>query len=80
MGKSAIEKANYYSDTRVKLAASKTADSFINDIHIITMSGNNCMTTKTSDKIDGFYKDLLSEIQEMLSPMRCRRVRRWDIL
>ena len=65
MGKSAIEKANYYSDTRVKLAASKTADSFINDIHIITMSGNNCMTTKTSDKIDGFYKDLLSEIQEM---------------
>lgn len=65
MGKSAIEKANYYSDTRVKLAASQTADSFINDIHIITMSGNNCMTTKTSDKIDGFYKDFLSEIQEM---------------
>ncbi len=65
MGKSAIEKANYYSDTRVKLAASQTADSFINDIHVITMSGNSCLTTKTADKVDGFYKDLLSEIQEM---------------
>ena len=65
MGKSAIEKANYYSDTRVKLAASQMADSFINDIHVITMPGNNCLTTKTADKIDGFYKDLLSEIQEM---------------
>lgn len=65
MGKSAIEKANYYSDTRVKLAASQMADSFINDIHVITMPGNNCLTTKTADKIDGFYKDLLAEIQEM---------------
>ncbi len=65
MGKSAIEKANYYSDTRVKLAASQTADSFIKDIHVITMSGNNCLTTRTSDKIDGFYKELLSEIQKM---------------
>lgn len=64
-GKSAVEKANYYSDTRVKLAASQTADSFIKDIHIVTMPGNNCLTTKTADKIDGFYKDVLAEIQEM---------------
>ena len=65
VGKSAVEKANYYSDTRVKLAASQTADSFIDDIHIITMAGNNCITTKTSDKIDGFYRDMVTEIQEM---------------
>lgn len=65
VGKSAVEKANYYSDTRVKLAASQTANSFIDDIHIITMAGNNCITTKTSDKIDGFYRDMVTEIQEM---------------
>jgi len=45
IGKSAIEKANYYSDTRVKLMASQTADSFISNIHIVTMPGNNCLTT-----------------------------------
>ncbi len=67
VGKSAVEKANYYSDTRVKLAASQTANSFIDDIHIITMAGNNCITTKTSDKIDGFYRDMVTEIQEMSS-------------
>ena len=65
VGKSAVEKANYYGDTRVKLAASQTANSFIDDIHIITMAGNNCITTKTSDKIDGFYRDMVTEIQEM---------------
>ncbi len=67
VGKSAVEKANYYGDTRVKLAASQTANSFIDDIHIITMAGNNCITTKTSDKIDGFYRDMVTEIQEMSS-------------
>ena len=75
VGKSAVEKANYYSDTRVKLAASQTADSFIDDIHIITMPGNNCITTKTSDKIDGFYRDMVTEIREM-SP-DASNVRKW---
>ncbi len=75
VGKSAVEKANYYGDTRVKLAASQTADSFIDDIHIITMAGNNCITTKTSDKIDGFYRDMVAEIQEM-SP-DASNVRKW---
>ena len=75
VGKSAVEKANYYSDTRVKLAASQTANSFIDDIHIITMAGNNCITTKTSDKIDGFYRDMVTEIREM-SP-DASNVRKW---
>ena len=62
-----MDKANFYTDTRVKLMASQTADSFINDIYVITMPGNNCLTTRTLDKKDGFYKDLLAEIQEMSS-------------
>ena len=66
-GQSAMDKANFYTDTRVKLMASQTADSFINDIYVITMPGNNCLTTRTLDKKDGFYKDLLAEIQEMSS-------------
>lgn len=66
-GQSAMDKTNFYTDTRVKLMASQTADSFINDIYVITMSGNNCLTTRTLDKKDGFYKDLLAEIQEMSS-------------
>ena len=64
IGKSAIEKANYYSDTRVKLMASQTADSFISNIHIVTMPGNNCLTTSTADKIDGFYRDYVAEVEE----------------
>lgn len=64
IGKSAIEKANYYSDTRVKLMASQTADSFISNIHIVTMPGNNCLTTTTADKIDGFYRDYVAEVEE----------------
>lgn len=66
-GQSAMDKTNFYTDTRVKLMASQTADSFINDIYVITMPGNNCLTTRTLDKKDGFYKDLLAEIQEMSS-------------
>ena len=66
-GQSAMDKTNFYTDTRVKLMASQTADSFINDIYGITMPGNNCLTTRTLDKKDGFYKDLLAEIQEMSS-------------
>ena len=66
-GQSAMDKTNFYTDTRVKLMASQTADSFINDIYDITMPGNNCLTTRTLDKKDGFYKDLLAEIQEMSS-------------
>lgn len=64
VGKSAIEKANYYSDARVKLMASQTADSFISNIHIVTMPGNNCLTTATADKIDGFYRDYVAEVEE----------------
>ena len=66
-GQSAMDKTNFYTDTRVKLMDSQTADSFINDIYVITMPGNNCLTTRTLDKKDGFYKDLLAEIQEMSS-------------
>ena len=66
-GQSAMDKTNFYTDTRVKLMASQTADSFINDIYVITMPGNNCLTTRTLDKKDGLYKDLLAEIQEMSS-------------
>ena len=66
-GQSAMDKTNFYTDARVKLMASQTADSFINDIYVITMPGNNCLTTRTLDKKDGFYKDLLAEIQEMSS-------------
>lgn len=55
--------ASYYSDTRVKLAATRTADSFINDIHIIAMSGVNCLTTKSEARTEGFYEDFLAEVQ-----------------
>ena len=64
-GETALEKANYYTDTRVKLMAAQMADSFISNIHFITMPGNNCMTTATATKIDGFYKDYLAEVKEM---------------
>lgn len=64
-GQSAIDKSNYISDVKVKLMASQTANEFISDIHLIPMAGNSCITTATSDKPDGYYKDYLAEIQDM---------------
>lgn len=66
-GQTAVEKANYVSDVKVKLLASQTTNDFISHIHLIPMAGNSCITTATSDKPDGYYKDYLAEVQG-LSP------------
>ena len=61
-GKSAVEKANFQSDTRVTLMAAQTSNPFVNNIHIIPKAGNVIITSATADKYDGIYDSYCEEM------------------
>ena len=63
LGDDEIEKASFINNTRLTLKASKSANKFISDIHFIPLSGVQVITTGTTQTVDGFYKDLVAEVE-----------------
>lgn len=63
-GKSASEKTNYMSDTRILLLASRKANPFIGNVHIIPKAGNQIITSLNAEHYDGIYDDYYNEILE----------------
>ncbi|MGN0377887.1 MAG: methyl-accepting chemotaxis protein [Suilimivivens sp.] len=61
-GKSAVEKSNFLSDTRVTLLASQTSNPFISNIHIIPKEGIQIISSASSDRYDGFYDAYCEEM------------------
>lgn len=60
---------NVRSNISNNLITKKLANDFIEEIHIIPMSGVNCMTSASLENakvVDGFYKELLEEKQEVI--------------
>lgn len=74
-GKSASEKTNYTSDTRVLLLASQKANPFISNVHIIPKTGNDIISSATSDHYDGIYDDYHNEMLSLA--VDGRTVPRW---
>lgn len=46
------------------IQASQSANSFISDIHIVTKSGINLLSTATSSKVDGVYEDYQASVSD----------------
>lgn len=74
-GKSAAEKTNYTSDTRVLLLASQKANPFISNVHIIPKAGNDIISSATSDHYDGIYDDYHNEMLSLAPDGR--NIPRW---
>ena len=74
-GKSATEKTNYTSDTRVLLLASQKANPFISNVHIIPKAGNDIISSATSDHYDGIYDDYHNEMLSLAADGR--NIPRW---
>lgn len=53
------EKMNVIANTRTAIMASQSANKFIGNIHIITKSGIDMITTQSSVSKDGFYEEYL---------------------
>lgn len=63
-GKKEVEKGKYYADERVVLMSSQSTNPFIKDIHIITKSAYNMLSTAVQDKIPGVYDEYIEEIKK----------------
>lgn len=74
-GKSATEKTNFTSDTRVLLLASQKANPFISNVHIIPKTGNDIISSATSDHYDGIYDDYHNEMLSL--SVDGRNIPRW---
>lgn len=74
-GKSASEKTNFTSDTRVLLLASQKANPFISNVHIIPKTGNDIISSATSDHYDGIYDDYHNEMMSLA--VDGRTIPRW---
>lgn len=61
-GKSAVEKSNFLSDTRVTLLASQTSNPFVSNIHIIPKEGIQIISSASSDRYDGMYDAYCEEM------------------
>ncbi|MCR5684155.1 MAG: methyl-accepting chemotaxis protein [Lachnospiraceae bacterium] len=59
-----VEKTNYYKNQRVSMMSTQISNNFIRDIHIITKSAYNMMTTVTADKLPGVYDEYLDSLEE----------------
>lgn len=74
-GKSASEKTNFVSDTRVLLLASQKANPFISNVHIVPKTGNDIISSATSDHYDGIYDDYHNEMLSLA--VDGRNIPRW---
>lgn len=74
-GKSATEKTNFTSDTRVLLLASQKANPFISNVHIIPKAGNDIISSATSDHYEGIYDDYHNDM--LLLSVDGRNIPRW---
>lgn len=67
-GKKDVEKGKYYSDERVVLMSSQGTNPFIKDIHIITKSAYNMLSTAIQDKLPGVYDEYIEELKKTSEP------------
>ncbi|MDE7283028.1 MAG: hypothetical protein K2N85_05525, partial [Lachnospiraceae bacterium] len=74
-GKSLVEKTTYFSDTKLLLLASQTANPFVSNIHIIPKAGNWIISSATAEYFDGIYDDYYSEMLSLSSDGR--NIPRW---
>lgn len=63
-GKKAPEKNKYYSDRRVALMSTQSANQFINNIHLVPKAVADTISTGTSEKMPGVYDEYVETIKE----------------
>ena len=67
-GKKEVEKGKYYSDERVVLMSSQGTNPFIKDIHIVTKSAFNMISTAVQDKLPGVYDEYMEQLNKDYEP------------
>lgn len=63
-GKDNKEKATYYTNERIVLVSALAGNATINNIHLITKSISDVISTATTDRIPGMYDEFIAAIQE----------------
>jgi len=63
-GKTNIEKAQYFTNTRSALMSIQASNKSINNMHLITKSVSSLVTTAVSDKLDGVFDEYVDSLKE----------------
>lgn len=58
-GKSDIEKASFYNDERTVFLSSQTFNKMISNLHLVTDSSTNMISTATANKIPGVFEEYM---------------------
>lgn len=63
-GSDNIAKAQYWADAKSNLMAAQSANSYINNIHLVTKAIVPNISTATASKVDGVYDEYIAELKE----------------